>query len=243
MRSTGHGAEHADLDHLDWVEDAPRRTRSGADRRTSERRGSAGREPARYGAAPRTAAPANAALRPHRRVRPPATAAPRRTAPARRQDPPVAPTATPSLRRPTVRPGGGRAPRPDAGHVPAGGLRPRDGLQRLGGRGLLQPSPQLLLLRPPARVGVHRRRRHVALSRVDYAWFRKAAMPIAGSPWRGSCWCSSRASARSSTAPGAGSSSAARACSRASSPRWPRSSSSPRSSSADRGRSRPSRGS
>ncbi len=47
MRSTGHGAEHADLDHLDWVEDAPRRTRSGSDRRASERRGSAGREPAR----------------------------------------------------------------------------------------------------------------------------------------------------------------------------------------------------
>ena len=47
MRSSGRGAEHADLDHLDWVEDAPRRARSAADRRAAERRGSAGQAPAR----------------------------------------------------------------------------------------------------------------------------------------------------------------------------------------------------
>ena len=47
MRSSGRGAEHADLDHLDWAEDAPRRTRSDADRRAAERRAGAGRTPAR----------------------------------------------------------------------------------------------------------------------------------------------------------------------------------------------------
>jgi len=46
VRSSGRGARHADLDHLDWVEDAPRRTRSGADRRTSDRRGTSGGVPA-----------------------------------------------------------------------------------------------------------------------------------------------------------------------------------------------------
>jgi cell division protein FtsW len=46
VRSSGRGAEHVDLDHLDWVGDGPRRTRSGADRRASERRGSAGGAPA-----------------------------------------------------------------------------------------------------------------------------------------------------------------------------------------------------
>ncbi len=46
MRSSDHGAERADLDHLDWVEDAPRRARSGAERRGSERRSGAGKAPA-----------------------------------------------------------------------------------------------------------------------------------------------------------------------------------------------------
>ena len=47
MRSSGRGAEHVDLDHLDWVEDAPRRARSGADRRAAERRSAAGSVPSR----------------------------------------------------------------------------------------------------------------------------------------------------------------------------------------------------
>jgi len=46
VTSSRRGAEHVDLDHLDWVEDAPRRTRSGADRRTAERRSDGGRAPA-----------------------------------------------------------------------------------------------------------------------------------------------------------------------------------------------------
>lgn len=45
MRSSGHGAEHADLDHLDWVEDAPRRTRSGAERGSSGQGAGAGKAP------------------------------------------------------------------------------------------------------------------------------------------------------------------------------------------------------
>ena len=47
MRSSGRGAEHDDLDHLDWVEEAPRRARSAADRRAAERRAGAGQAPAR----------------------------------------------------------------------------------------------------------------------------------------------------------------------------------------------------
>ena len=46
MRTSGRGAEHADLDHLDWVGDAPRRARSGADRRSADRRSAAGKAPA-----------------------------------------------------------------------------------------------------------------------------------------------------------------------------------------------------
>jgi len=46
VRSSGRGAERVDLDHLDWVEDAPRRRRSGDDRRAADRRASAGKEPA-----------------------------------------------------------------------------------------------------------------------------------------------------------------------------------------------------
>ncbi len=46
MRSSGRGAERVDLDHLDWVEDAPRRRGSGGDRRSAERRAAAGKAPA-----------------------------------------------------------------------------------------------------------------------------------------------------------------------------------------------------
>jgi cell division protein FtsW len=47
VRSSRRGAEHADLDHLDWVEDAPGRTSSGAERRAAERRTRVGQAPAR----------------------------------------------------------------------------------------------------------------------------------------------------------------------------------------------------
>jgi cell division protein FtsW len=47
VRTSGREADHVDLDHLDWVEDAPRRTRSGADRRSAERRRAAAEAPAR----------------------------------------------------------------------------------------------------------------------------------------------------------------------------------------------------
>jgi cell division protein FtsW len=47
VRSSGRGAEHVDLDHQDWVEDAPRRTRSAADRRSLERRSASDRAPTR----------------------------------------------------------------------------------------------------------------------------------------------------------------------------------------------------
>ena len=46
MRTSGRGADHVDLDHLDWVEDAPPRTRSGADRRSAERRRGGAKAPA-----------------------------------------------------------------------------------------------------------------------------------------------------------------------------------------------------
>ena len=54
-----------------------------------------------------------------------------------------------------------RAPRADAGDVPARRLRARHGLQRLVRRGLLPARQQLLLLRPPGRVGLHRDRHDV----------------------------------------------------------------------------------
>ena len=47
MRTSGREAEHVDLDHRDWVEDAPPRARSGGDRRTSERRGGGAQAPSR----------------------------------------------------------------------------------------------------------------------------------------------------------------------------------------------------
>jgi cell division protein FtsW len=47
VRTSGREADHVDLDHLDWVEDAPRRTRSGTDRRSAERRRAAAEAPAR----------------------------------------------------------------------------------------------------------------------------------------------------------------------------------------------------
>jgi len=46
VRTSGRGAEHVDLDHSAWVEDPPRRPRSGGDRRAKERRGASGRAPA-----------------------------------------------------------------------------------------------------------------------------------------------------------------------------------------------------
>jgi cell division protein FtsW len=46
VRTSGRGAEHVDLDHLDWVEDTPPRTRSGTDRRAAERRRAAAKPPA-----------------------------------------------------------------------------------------------------------------------------------------------------------------------------------------------------
>ena len=48
MRTSGRAAEHVELDHGDWVEDPPRRARSGGDRRATERRGQR-----RQGAGPR----------------------------------------------------------------------------------------------------------------------------------------------------------------------------------------------
>ena len=152
MRSSGRGAERVDLDHLDWVEDAPRRRRSGDDRRAAERRASAGKAPAaerraadrRAGGAPRFGRAARFFFRRGRqyeRDRRGARAARRRAAPEGH----CAGRAARARR--------GRAPHADAGHLPAGGVRPGHGLQRLSRRGVLPVREQLLLLRPPGPLG------------------------------------------------------------------------------------------
>ncbi len=47
MRTSGRPAEHVDLDHGDWVEEPPRRERSGGGRRATARCGAGGKAPAR----------------------------------------------------------------------------------------------------------------------------------------------------------------------------------------------------
>ena len=205
MRSSGRGAEHVDLDHLDWVEDAPRRVALGgrppAPRAAERRRPGPGpratvdratRERAsrlrgrRHGAAPRPRRPprASRARRPasRRAARPPAT---------------------------VLGPGVSRAPRAHARHLPARRLRPRHGVQRLGRPGLLRARQQLLHVRPPGDVGVHRRGRHVRPLARRLRLVPQGRRAARGArPRRPPRSSSCPASAASSTAPAAGSTSA-----------------------------------
>ena len=230
MRSSGRGAEHVDLDHLDWVED---RTAACTVGRRPQGLGAA--ERVGPGAGPGTTrhrAPLERASRLRRRLRRPRAPllrdSPERRAPRRAVRPRAARRSRPAT---VLGPGVAERRALYARHLPARRLRPRHGLQRLGRPGVLRARQQLLLLRPPGRVGRHRRRTMYVLSRVDYAWFRKAAVPLAGLALAGLLLVlvpGRRQPDR--TAPAAGSTSVARACSPASSPSSPRSCSWRRSS-------------
>ena len=184
MRSSGRGAEHADLDHLDWVEDAPPRTRSGAERRSSERRSGAGKAPAqdRRAAERRTS---------DRRA---AGASSRRSTTRVRQDaPPRATTLTARRLRPARRTDR-YAKAPPA--VLGPGVAERRTLTLVtfllvvyglvmsysasAAEAYFSDHPSFYFFgRQLVWVGIGVGAMWF-LSRLDYAWFRKAAMPIAG---------------------------------------------------------------
>ena len=182
MRSTGHGAEHADLDHLDWVEDAPRRSRSGGDRRASERRGSAGKAPAQD----RRAADRRAG---QRREAAPSS----RQSAARRGPSPERDSSTRAGARPVRRTD--RYAGPSAA-IPGPGVAERRGLMLvtflLVVYGLVMAysasAAEAYFSHHPSFYFFGRQLVWVCigvgamwlLSRLDYAWFRKAAVPIAG---------------------------------------------------------------
>ena len=215
MRSSGRGAEHVDLDHLDWVEDAPRRARSGADRRAAERRSAAGSAPARE----RRSTDRRSSER-----RAPAGGETERRARAPEEQP---------RRRTTSR----RAARPPA-TVLGPGVAERRALMLVtfllvvyglvmaysasSAQAYFEHGSSFYMFGRQVVVGVPRRGRHVrALPRG------LRVVPQGRRPARGACLRRSRSSsscpvsAASSTAPAAGSTSAARACSPASSPSSP----------------------
>ena len=173
MRSSGRGTEHVDLDHLDWIEDAPRRPRSGADRRAAERRHASAQAPApeRRSSARRSGerrAPAGG--EPARRARDADAQTRRRTAPRRAARPPA-----------TIL-GPGVAERRALmlltfllvvyGLVMAYSASAAQAYFEHGssfyffGRQLVWVCLGVVTM--------------YVLSRVDYAWFRRAAVPLAG---------------------------------------------------------------
>ncbi len=176
MRSSGRGAEHVDLDHLDWVGDGPQRTRSGADRRASERRGNAGGAPAKE----RRSGERRSAERR-------SAAAARRTSRSKSRD--QSRDEGPSVRRSDRH----RKPSPA---VLGPGVAERRGLMLvtflLVVYGLVMAysasSAEAYFQHGSSFYFFGRQVVWVAigvvamylLSRVDYAWFRKTAVPIAG---------------------------------------------------------------
>ena len=190
MRSSGRGAEHVDLDHLDWVEDAPRRARSGADRRAAERRGGAGRAPAQERrSAERRSGERRGSQAASRQSSGGASGASRASASGRAAKAEPGRAASPPARRADRRSG----PEPA---VLGPGVAERRGLMLVtfllvvyglvmaysasSAEAYFQHGSSFYFFgRQVAWVGLG-----VAamwfLSRVDYAWFRKAAVPIAG---------------------------------------------------------------
>ncbi len=173
MRSSGRGVEHVDLDHLDWVEDAPRRPRSGADRRAAERRRAAAQAPApeRRSSERRSGerrAPADD--EPARRARDADAQTRRRTAPRRAARPPA-----------TIL-GPGVAERRALmlitfllvvyGLVMAYSASAAQAYFEHGSSFYFFGRQVVWVCLGVATMYV--------LSRVDYAWFRKAAVPLAG---------------------------------------------------------------
>ena len=177
VRTSGRPAEHVDLDHGDWVEDPPRRARSGGDRRATERRGSAGQAPAR-----------------ERR------SGERRTNERRSSATAAAPSARSLRERPPARRTQPRNARPPATVLGPGVAERRTlmlvtfllvvyGLVMAYSASAAQAyfehgSSFYLFGRQVAWVGIGVGAMYV-LSRVDYAWFRKAAVPLAGLAFAG----------------------------------------------------------
>ncbi len=183
MRSSGRGAERVELDHLDWVEDAPRRRRSGDDRRAADRR-AAERRATSAGAAPgadRRAAERRAADR---------RAAERRASSASSRAAGAAPTEP-------GRPPAARRPKAAASGAPLGpGVAERRTLTLvtflLVVYGLVMAysasAAQAYFQYGSSFYFFGRQVLWVALgvgtmwvlSRVDYSWYRKMAVPFAG---------------------------------------------------------------
>ena len=176
MRTSGRPAEHVDLDHGDWVEDPPRRARARSDRRTAERRGSAGQAPARE----RRSAERRATER--RSAKSAAAPAARATAaqPERR-------TQRKTARPPATVLGPGVAERRTLMLVTF--LLVVYGLVMAYSASAAQAyfehgSSFYMFGRQVAWVCIGVGAMYV-LSRVDYAWFRKAAVPLAGLAFAG----------------------------------------------------------
>jgi cell division protein FtsW len=198
VSTPGRGAEHVDLDHLDWVEDPPRRARSGGERRAADRRRGGGPTPTperrsaqRRGAerrapkggaggAARSGVAQTAGRGAGQQARPPAATSPSRT--ARRTD--------------------GRSAGPPPATLGPGVAERRTltlvtfllvvyGLVMAYSASAAQAyfdygSSFYFFGRQALWVGIGVGAMWL-LSRVDYAWFRKAAVPIAGLAFAGLC--------------------------------------------------------
>jgi cell division protein FtsW len=176
VRTSGRGAEHVDLDHLDWVEDAPRRARSGGDRRTTERRDSGAQAPARE----RRSGDRRAGERRS------SSGATERTAKASAAQPPRR-TARKAVKSPVTVLGPGVAERRTLmlvtfllvvyGLVMAYSASAAQAYFEYGSSFYFFGRQVLWVCLGVGTMYV--------LSRVDYAWFRKAAVPLAGLAFAG----------------------------------------------------------
>ena len=181
MRSPGRGARNVDLDHLDWVEDAAPRSRSGSDRRAAERRTAAGRTPAQERrAAERRSGERRGSVSSRQSASHPASA-------------PASPRSAREAAPPARRTDRHRAPAPA---VLGPGVAERRGLMLIT---FLLVVYGLVMAYSASSAEAYFQHgssfyffgRQVVwvgmgvcamwfLSRVDYAWFRRAAVPIAG---------------------------------------------------------------
>jgi cell division protein FtsW len=177
VTTAGHGVEHADLDHRDWVEDPPRRTRSSGDRRANERRGSGGEAPARERRSGERRSTSGAERTARTSAARTSQAQPERRAARTAARPPVAVL------------GPGVAERRTLTLVTF--LLVVYGLVMAYSASAAQAyfdygSSFYMFGRQVLWVGIGVGTMYV-LSRVDYAWFRRAAVPIAGLALAGLC--------------------------------------------------------
>ncbi len=186
MGTSGRGADHIDLDHLDWIEDAPPRTRSGADRRGAERRRGAGKAPA----ADRRAGERRTTERRTTERRSSTSAATRTTGNGRAAaSQPARQTARRAERPPATVPGPGVAERRTLtlvtfllvvyGLIMAYSASAAQAYFQYGSSFYFFGRQALWVCLGVGAMYV--------LSRVDYAWYRRAAVPLAGLALAGLC--------------------------------------------------------